>query len=122
MHVGHVKYLQEAKSFGDVLIVGLNSDASVRELKGPSRPVNTEDDRAYILAALESVDYVVKFGEETPYELIRMLKPDVLVKGGDYKGKEVVGTEFAGELKLVDFVEGKSTTSTIEKIQEGSTC
>ncbi len=122
LHVGHVKYLQEAKSFGDVLIVGLNSDASVRELKGPSRPVNTEDDRAYILAALESVDYVVKFGEETPYELIRMLKPDVLVKGGDYKGKEVVGTEFAGELKLVDFVEGKSTTSTIEKIQEGSTC
>ncbi len=122
LHVGHVKYLQEAKSFGDVLIVGLNSDASVRELKGPSRPVNTEDDRAYILAALESVDYVVKFGEETPYELIRMLKPDVLVKGGDYKGKKVVGTEFAGELKLVDFVEGKSTTSTIEKIQEGSTC
>ena len=122
LHVGHVKYLQEAKSFGDILIVGLNSDASVRELKGPSRPVNTEDDRAYILAALESVDYVVKFSEETPYELIKMLKPDVLVKGGDYRGKKVVGTEFAGELKLVDFVEGKSTTSTIEKIQEGSTC
>lgn len=122
LHVGHVKYLQEAKSFGDILIVGLNSDASVRELKGPTRPVNSEDDRAYILAALESVDYVVKFNDDTPYELIRMLRPDVLVKGGDYRGKTVVGTEFAGELKLVDFVEGKSTTSTIMKIQEGSTC
>ncbi len=123
LHVGHVKYLQEAKSFGDVLIVGLNSDASVRALKGPSRPVNAEDDRAYILAALESVDYVVKFSEETPHDLIEMLRPDVLVKGGDYRGKTVVGSEFAGELKLVDFVEGKSTTSTIEKIKHGSgTC
>ncbi|WP_345987867.1 D-glycero-beta-D-manno-heptose-7-phosphate kinase [Sulfurimonas sp. HSL1-2] len=122
LHVGHVKYLQVAKSFGDVLIVGLNSDASVRALKGPSRPVNSENDRAYILAALESVDYVVKFGDDTPYELIKMLRPDVLVKGGDYEGKAVVGTEFAGELKLVDFVEGKSTTKTIAKIQEGTTC
>lgn len=122
LHVGHVKYLQVAKSFGDILIVGLNSDASVRRLKGPDRPVNTEDDRAYILAALESVDYVVKFSEETPHDLIKMLKPDVLVKGGDYRGKKVVGSEFAGETKLVDFVEGKSTTSTIEKIKEGSTC
>ncbi|MBD3799852.1 MAG: D-glycero-beta-D-manno-heptose-7-phosphate kinase [Campylobacterales bacterium] len=122
LHVGHVKYLQAAKSFGDVLIVGLNSDASVRALKGPSRPVNGENDRAYILAALESVDYVVKFSDDTPYELIKMLRPDVLVKGGDYEGKAVVGTEFAGELKLVDFVEGKSTTKTIAKIQEGITC
>jgi D-beta-D-heptose 7-phosphate kinase/D-beta-D-heptose 1-phosphate adenosyltransferase len=121
LHVGHVKYLQKAKSFGDILIVGLNSDASVRELKGPDRPVNAEDDRAYLLAALEAVDYVVKFGDDTPYELIRMVRPDVLVKGGDYEGKEVVGTEFSGELKLVEFVEGKSTTKTIEKIQ-GSTC
>lgn len=121
LHVGHVKYLQEAKSFGDILIVGLNSDASVRELKGPSRPVNMEDDRAYILAALDAVDYVVKFSEETPHDLIKMIAPDVLVKGGDYKGKEVVGTEFSKVLKLVDFVDGKSTTRTIEKIQ-GSTC
>lgn len=121
LHVGHVKYLQVAKSFGDVLIVGLNSDASVRALKGPERPVNTEDDRAYILAALESVDFVVKFAEETPHDLIKMLRPDVLVKGGDYAGKKVVGSEFAGELILVDFVEGKSTTSTIEKIQKGNT-
>lgn len=122
LHVGHVKYLQVAKSFGDILIVGLNSDASVRELKGPQRPVNTEDDRAYILAALESVDYVVKFSDDTPYDLIKMLRPDVLVKGGDYAGKKVVGSEFSGELKLVDFVEGKSTTSTIKRIREVNQC
>ncbi len=121
LHVGHVKYLQEAKSFGDILIVGLNSDASVRELKGPTRPVNVEDDRAYILAALDAVDYVVKFSEDTPHDLIKMIAPDVLVKGGDYEGKKVVGTEFSKVLKLVDFVDGKSTTKTIEKIQ-GSTC
>lgn len=121
LHVGHVKYLQEAKSFGDILIVGLNSDASVRELKGPTRPVNVEDDRAYILAALDAVDYVVKFSDDTPHDLIKMIAPDVLVKGGDYEGKTVVGTEFSKVLKLVDFVDGKSTTKTIEKIQ-GSTC
>ncbi len=117
LHVGHVKYLQIAKSFGDVLIVGLNSDASVSRLKGPSRPVNIAEDRAYILAALEAVDFVVPFSEDTPYNLIKMLQPDVLVKGGDYEGKEVVGTEFSGELKLVDFVDGKSTTQTIQRIQ-----
>jgi D-beta-D-heptose 7-phosphate kinase/D-beta-D-heptose 1-phosphate adenosyltransferase len=121
LHVGHVKYLQIAKSFGDILIVGLNSDASVSRLKGPTRPVNIAEDRAYLLAALEAVDFVVPFEEDTPYELIKMIKPDVLVKGGDYEGKEVVGTEFAGELRLVDFVDGKSTTKTIEKIQ-GNQC
>lgn len=117
LHVGHVKYLQIAKSFGDVLIVGLNSDESVSRLKGPTRPVNIAQDRAYLLAALEAVDFVVPFEEDTPYELIKMIKPNVLVKGGDYKGKDVIGTEFANELKLVDFVEGKSTTKTIQKIQ-----
>ena len=122
LHVGHVKYLQEAKSYGDVLIVGLNSDSSVRELKGPTRPVNTEADRAYILAALESVDYVVLFSEETPHDLIRNIAPDILVKGGDYEGKSVVGAEFAGELRLVQFVDGKSTTATIARINEGATC
>jgi len=121
LHVGHVKYLQIAKSFGDILIVGLNSDESVSRLKGPSRPVNIAEDRAYLLAALEAVDFVVPFESDTPYELIKMLQPDVLVKGGDYEGKSVVGTEFAGKLKLVDFVDGKSTTKTIEKIQ-GSKC
>ncbi|MCW8896114.1 D-glycero-beta-D-manno-heptose-7-phosphate kinase [Sulfurimonas sp.] len=117
LHVGHVKYLQIAKSFGDVLIVGLNSDESVSRLKGPTRPVNIAEDRAYILAALEAVDFVVPFSEDTPYDLIKMIAPNVLVKGGDYKGKDVVGTEFANELKLVDFVDGKSTTKTIQKIQ-----
>ena len=117
LHVGHVKYLQEAKSFGDVLIVGLNSDASVKRLKGESRPVNIAEDRAYLLAALEAVDFVVPFEDDTPYELIKMLSPDILVKGGDYKGKDVVGAEFSGELRLVDFVDGKSTTKTIQRIQ-----
>ncbi len=118
LHVGHVKYLEVAKSFGDVLIVGLNSDESVSRLKGPTRPVNTEDDRAYILASLEAVDYVVKFYEDTPYELIKATQPHILVKGGDYTGKEVVGQDIVGELRLVDFVQGKSTTKTIEKIKE----
>ena len=121
LHVGHVKYLQVAKSFGDILIVGLNSDASVSRLKGPTRPVNIAEDRAYLLAALEAVDFVVPFSEDTPYELIKMIEPDVLVKGGDYEGKAVVGTEFAKELKLVEFVDGKSTTQTIQKIQ-GNLC
>ncbi len=107
LHVGHVKYLEVAKSYGDVLILGLNADSSVRKLKGPTRPINTQDDRAYILASLESVDYVVIFEEETPYELIKLIKPHVLVKGGDYEGKEVVGQDIADELKLVQFVDGK---------------
>lgn len=122
LHVGHVKYLQEAKSYGEVLIVGLNSDSSVRELKGPTRPVNVQNDRAYILAALESVDYVVMFSDETPYGLIKSIAPDILVKGGDYEGKSVVGAEFSGELRLVQFVDGKSTTATIARINEGTTC
>jgi len=125
LHVGHVKYLQEAKSFGDILIVGLNSDASVSRLKGPSRPINSVEDRAYLLAALEAVDYVVPFESDTPHDLIKLVAPDTLVKGGDYEGKSVVGTEFASELKLVQFVDGKSTTRTIEKIknqEEKSTC
>lgn len=121
LHVGHVKYLQIAKSFGDILIVGLNSDESVSRLKGPTRPVNIAEDRAYLLAALEAVDFVVPFSQDTPYDLIKMISPDILVKGGDYEGKSVIGTEFAKELKLVDFVDGKSTTKTIQKIQ-GQTC
>ena len=122
LHVGHVKYLQEARSFGDVLILGLNADSSVRKLKGPSRPINNQEDRAYILASLESVDYVVIFEEETPYDLIKLIKPHVLVKGGDYEGKEVVGQDIADELKLVQFVDGKSTTNTIKRIQENEKC
>jgi len=121
LHVGHVKYLEEAKSYGDVLILGLNADTSVRRLKGESRPVNTQEDRAYILAALEAVDYVVIFDEDTPLTLIKAVEPHILVKGGDYAGKEVVGQEIADELRLVQFVDGKSTTKIIERIQN-DTC
>jgi len=116
LHVGHVKYLEEAKNFGDVLILGLNSDESVTVLKGEGRPINLQMDRAYILAALEPVDYVVIFSEDTPYDLIKLIKPHILVKGGDYEGKEVAGQDIADELKLVQFVDGKSTTRTIERI------
>jgi len=118
LHAGHVRYLETAKSYGDVLILGLNSDRSVTALKGKGRPINTQLDRAYILAALEAVDYVVVFDEDTPYDLIKTVKPHVLVKGGDYEGKEVVGQDLADELKLVQFVDGKSTTRTIQKIQQ----
>jgi len=118
LHAGHVRYLETAKSYGDVLILGLNSDRSVRALKGETRPINTQLDRALILAALEAVDYVVIFDEDTPYDLIKVIRPHILVKGGDYEGKEVVGQDIADELKLVQFVDGKSTTKTIEKIQK----
>ena len=120
LHAGHVKYLETAKSFGDVLIIGLNSDRSVTALKGEGRPINAQMDRAYILAALEVVDYVVIFDEDTPYELIKAIKPHTLVKGGDYEGKEVIGQDIADELKLVKFLDGKSSTQTIEKIQKGN--
>jgi len=118
LHAGHVRYLETAKSYGDVLILGLNSDRSVTALKGEGRPINTQLDRAYILAALEAVDYVVVFDDDTPYDLIKAIKPHILVKGGDYEGKQVVGQDIADELKLVQFVDGKSTTKTIEKIQK----
>jgi D-beta-D-heptose 7-phosphate kinase/D-beta-D-heptose 1-phosphate adenosyltransferase len=117
LHLGHVKYLEEAKKYGDVLILGLNADSSVKKLKGDSRPINSQEDRAYILVSLRSVDYVVIFEEDTPYELIKAVKPHVLVKGGDYEGKEVVGQDIADEVKLVKFVDGKSTTDTIKKIR-----
>jgi len=120
LHAGHVRYLETAKSYGDVLILGLNSDRSVTALKGEGRPINTQIDRAYILAALEAVDYVVIFDEDTPYDLIKAVKPNILVKGGDYEGKDVVGQDIADELKLVQFVDGKSTTKTIEKIQQNN--
>jgi len=117
LHLGHVKYLQKARALGDVLIVGVNSNESVSKLKGPTRPVNDEFDRAYLLASLEVVDYVVIFKEDTPYELIKKVKPDILVKGADYEGKEVVGSDIAKEVKLIDFVDGKSTTSIIERMK-----
>ncbi len=117
LHRGHVSYLDVAKSYGDVLILGLNSDASVKALKGESRPINNEEDRGFVLSALESVDFVCVFSDDTPYELIKMVEPDILVKGGDYEGKVVVGSDIAKEVKLVQFIDGKSTTKTIAKIQ-----
>jgi D-beta-D-heptose 7-phosphate kinase/D-beta-D-heptose 1-phosphate adenosyltransferase len=120
LHAGHVRYLETAKSFGDVLIVGLNSDQSVSTLKGKNRPINMQMDRAYLLAALEAVDYVVIFDEDTPYNLIKAIKPITLVKGGDYENKEVAGQDIVDELKLVQFVDEKSTSQTIKKIQQGN--
>jgi len=116
LHLGHIKYLEASKNMGDVLIVGVNSDNSVKRLKGEDRPINTHLDRAYLLAALECVDYVVIFDEDTPYELIKIVKPDILVKGGDYRYKNVVGSDIAKEVRFVDFVDGKSTTNIIKKI------
>jgi len=117
IHSGHISYLETTKSYGDVMIVGLNSDQSVRVLKGESRPVNSQEDRALILAALRVVDYVVIFDEDTPYELIKAIRPHTLVKGGDYEGKAVIGEDLVEDCKLVKFVNGKSTTKTIEKIR-----
>jgi rfaE bifunctional protein nucleotidyltransferase chain/domain len=121
LHRGHIEYLTKAKEFGDVLIVGLNSDTSVKRLKGKDRPINSESDRARILDALKPVDYVVIFEEDTPLRLIQMVKPDVLVKGGDYKVEEIVGSEYVmsygGKVEIIPFVEGKSTTKIIQKIK-----
>ena len=120
LHAGHVKYLQKARSFGDLLVLGLNSDASVRRLKGEKRPLIAEAERAHILAALDCVDYLVVFAEDTPLRLIDTLKPAVLVKGGDYTPDGVVGRDivesYGGRVELVEFVNGKSTTNIIEKI------
>lgn len=118
LHRGHATYLRAARDLGDVLVIGLNTDASVKRLKGESRPINNEDDRAYLLESLACVDYVIKFGEDTPFELLSQIKPDILVKGGDYKIEEVVGREFADQVILIDFVDGYSTTSTIQKMKE----
>ena len=118
LHIGHIKYLEIAKSYGDILILGLNSNDSVQRLKGENRPINSQESRAYILASLEVVDYVVIFEEDTPFDLIKLIKPDVLVKGGDYEGKEIVGQDIAKEVKLVKFVNEKSTTNIIKSIQK----
>ena len=115
LHVGHVKYLKQARRLGDVLIVGLNSDRSVSAIK-PGRPVNSEKNRAEVLAALAAVDYVVVFREKTPYSLIKALKPDILVKGGDWKKEEIIGSDIAKETYSLPFVKGISTTKIIEKI------
>ena len=118
LHAGHVSVLEFSRSKGDALVVGLNSDASVKRLKGPSRPVNTQADRALVLAALQAVDAVCVFEEDTPYELIKLVQPDVLVKGGDYKPSEIVGREFAKKVVRFVLLKGRSTTNIIKKVRK----
>jgi D-beta-D-heptose 7-phosphate kinase/D-beta-D-heptose 1-phosphate adenosyltransferase len=122
LHVGHVKYLQKARALGDLLVLGLNTDASVRRLKGEKRPLINEDERAHIMAALDCIDYVVLFDEDTPIRIIETLRPQILVKGGDYTPDRVVGRElvesYGGRVELISFVDGRSTTTLIDKILE----
>ncbi|OGR77076.1 MAG: hypothetical protein A2X32_07275 [Elusimicrobia bacterium GWC2_64_44] len=117
LHAGHVYSLEKARSLGDFLFLGLNSDASVRRLKGPSRPFNKAADRATVLAALAAVDAVVVFGEDTPHDLIKALRPDILVKGADYRNAAVAGAEFAGRVALIPLLKGRSTTALSKKLQ-----
>jgi len=117
LHKGHITYMKEAKKLGGILIVGMNSDNSARRLKGKDRPINNQESRAAVLASLEFVDYVVIFDEDTPFNLIKAIKPDVLVKGGDYKIKEIVGREFAKEVKIIPIVKGYSTSNIIKVIK-----
>jgi D-beta-D-heptose 7-phosphate kinase/D-beta-D-heptose 1-phosphate adenosyltransferase len=121
IHPGHVRYLRTAKKLGDVLVVGLNSDASVRRLKGPTRPLVAQRDRCEVMAALEMVDYVTVFGEDTPYSLIKRLQPDVLVKGGDWKPAQIVGADIVqargGRVRSLRFAPGYSTTRLVRRVQ-----
>jgi D-beta-D-heptose 7-phosphate kinase/D-beta-D-heptose 1-phosphate adenosyltransferase len=122
LHAGHVRYLQDAASQVDHLVLGLNSDASVRRLKGPTRPIVPEADRAYLLSALQAIAAVVLFEEDTPFELIAHLEPDVLMKGGDYRAEEIVGyelvTQKGGDVLILPFVDGRSTTNIVNRILE----
>jgi len=120
LHAGHIKYLFKAKSLGNHLVIGLNTDSSVRILKGKNRPLQDEQDRALILAALEAVDLVILFDEDTPLEIITFLKPDILVKGSDYTIDNIVGAkeivQWGGKVETIEFVNGKSTSLIIEKM------
>lgn len=116
LHIGHIKLLQEAKSFGDVLIIGLNSDYSVRKIKGKNRPIIPENERAEILSSFYMVDFVVRFSTPTPYELIKRIKPDILIKGADWENGAIVGSEFSKQVKRIPLARGQSTTKIIKKI------
>jgi len=122
LHVGHVRYLQQARELGDILVVAVNTDSSVKVLKGPSRPIQNEQDRVEILSALSCVDFVTLFSEQTPLELIKKIQPDVLVKGGDWPVEKIVGYDIVqakgGKVLSLPFVEGRSTTSIIDKSQQ----
>jgi rfaE bifunctional protein nucleotidyltransferase chain/domain len=122
LHVGHIRYLAQAKRLGDFLIIGLNSDSSVKELKGEDRPINSFEDRATLLSAIESVDLVIMFEEQTPENLIKDIVPDILVKGGDYNIEDIVGYQTVmqngGQVKTLSFYEGYSSTNYINKIKK----
>jgi D-beta-D-heptose 7-phosphate kinase/D-beta-D-heptose 1-phosphate adenosyltransferase len=116
IHAGHVTLLEKSKCLGDILVVGINSDASVKRLKGPKRPLATQEDRALVLAALEAVDFVTFFNEDTPYELLQKLRPDILVKGGDYSLGQIVGRELVKKVVRIPLVKGRSTSALVQKI------
>ncbi len=122
LHVGHIRYLAQAKKLGDFLIIGLNSDSSVKELKGEDRPINSFEDRATLLSAIESVDLVIMFEEQTPENLIKDIVPDILVKGGDYNIEDIVGyktvMQNGGQVKILSFYDGYSSTNYINKIKK----
>ena len=122
LHVGHIRYLAQAKKLGDFLIIGLNSDSSVKELKGEDRPINSFEDRATLLSAIESVDLVIMFEEQTPENLIKDIVPDILVKGGDYNIEDIVGYQIViqngGQVKTLSFYDGYSSTNYINKIKK----
>lgn len=122
LHRGHVEYLQKAKSLGDILIVGINSDVSVKKLKGKGRPINTQGDRAKILASLEFVDFVTIFDEETPLNLINEVRPDILAKGGDWKAEEIIGgncvKSYGGRVAVINYLKGYSTTKLLNAIKK----
>lgn len=122
LHRGHISYLNEAKSLGDILVLGLNSDASVKRLKGETRPINNEQDRKFVMENLKAIDYVFIFEEDTPYNLISTIRPNILVKGGDWKIDQIIGSDIVlkdgGEVKSLNFINGFSTTNTIEAIQK----
>jgi D-beta-D-heptose 7-phosphate kinase/D-beta-D-heptose 1-phosphate adenosyltransferase len=115
LHIGHIKLLEFCKQQGDFVIVGLNSDESVKRLKGDKRPINNQQDRLNILKSIKYVDEVVIFNEDTPYDLIKLIKPDIIIKGGDYKIEKVIGNDLA-EVRIFDYIDGISTTNILEKI------
>lgn len=117
IHIGHVRYLERAKGIGDVLVVAINTDSSIRRIKGRGRPVTPQRERAEILASLGSVDYVTLFNDDTPYELIRLLKPDILVKGGDWKKNDIVGSDIAKKTISLSYIKGVSTSEIIKRIK-----
>lgn len=122
IHFGHIDYLSKAKDLGDILLIGLNTDNSVKRLKGNNRPIKNQQERAVLLASLQFVDGIILFNEDTPYNLIKKIKPDILVKGSDYKKEEIVGADIikntGGEIITIDFLEGYSTTSILDKIRK----